>query len=114
MNSFPSRKEIVPREEIKCIIRPTEVGTTANDCEHRLMLPTDDARDSCSMIGGSRREGCVLKVFFELRRNTRKPFHKDLFIRECGSSRPAVDEGTPGVAGLAAAVIADSLQCGQF
>jgi hypothetical protein len=25
-----------------------------------------------------------------------------------------VDEGTPGVAGLAAAVIADSLQCGQF
>lgn len=24
---------------------------------------------------------------FVLRRNTRKPFHKDLFIRECGSSR---------------------------
>jgi hypothetical protein len=25
-----------------------------------------------------------------------------------------VDEGTPGVAGLAAAVIEESLQCGQF
>ena len=65
------------------------------------MLPTDDARDSCSMIGGSRREGCLLKDVFELRRNTRKPFHKDLFIRECaGSSRHASMKARRALLGL--------------
>jgi hypothetical protein len=64
VNSFPSRKEIVARRDQNMHYQAdgttarTGLRTTANDCDPsccRLMY----ARDSGSMIGGSRREGCL-------------------------------------------------------
>jgi hypothetical protein len=70
------------------------------------------ARDSGSMsvVVGERGVNVCFRTSTKLKETiSQRLVHSRMWLE------PArVDEGTPGVAGLAAAVIADSLQCGQF